>query len=177
MCIRDRMYVDSFPEAYKEEYSPRIGAVDVGRLEGIDDEDQLALSLYQPMDSPLEEARLKVFRVGAPLSLSGVLPILSTMGVEVVDERPYGLEDLPRESHIYDFGLRYGRPLPASGRDLFQDAISAVWDGRNESDGFNGLVLAAGLTWRQATVLRAYAKYMRQGRTPFAQDYIEDALK
>ena len=39
------------------------------------------------------------------------------------------------------------------------------------------LVLSAGLTWRQATVLRAYAKYMRQGGTPFAQDYIEEALK
>ena len=26
----------------------------------------------------------------------------------------------------------------------------------------------AGLTWRQATVLRAYAKYMRQGNSPFA---------
>ena len=26
-------------------------------------------------------------------------------------------------------------------------------------------------------MLRAYAKYMRQGGTPFAQDYIEDALK
>ena len=44
-------------------------------------------------------------------------------------------------------------------------------------DGFNALVLAAGLTWRQATLLRAYAKYMRQGGTPFAQDYIEGALK
>ena len=52
-----------------------------------------------------------------------------------------------------------------------------MWDGYNEIDGFNGLVLAAGLTWRQATVLRAYAKYMRQGNSPFAQDYIEDALR
>ncbi|HSV37517.1 MAG TPA: NAD-glutamate dehydrogenase, partial [Nocardioidaceae bacterium] len=100
-----------------------------------------------------------------------------TMGVEVVDERPYDLIALPRQSYIYDFGLRYGRPLPSGGRELFQDAVNAVWDGLNESDGFNGLVLAAGLTWRQATLLRAYAKYMRQGGTPFAQDYIEGALK
>ncbi len=99
------------------------------------------------------------------------------MGVEVIDERPYDLLGLPRESHIYDFGLRYAKRLPASGRELFQDAVTAVWDGFNEIDGFNALVLAAGLTWRQATVLRAYAKYMRQGGTPFAQDYIEDALK
>ena len=99
------------------------------------------------------------------------------MGVEVVDERPYQLEGLPRPSYIYEFGLRYGRSLPAGARELFQDALHAVWDGHNEIDGFNALVLGAGLTWRQATVLRAYAKYMRQGGTPFAQDYIEDALR
>jgi glutamate dehydrogenase len=137
----------------------------------------MSLSFYQPMDAGPQEARLKVFRVGRPLSLSNVLPILSTMGVEVVDERPYELAGLPRSSYIYDFGLRYSRPIPRGGRELFQDAVNAVWAGLNESDGFNGLVLAAGLTWRQATLLRAYAKYMRQGGTPFAQDYIEDALK
>ena len=100
------------------------------------------------------------------------------MGVEVVDERPYELDGLPRPSYIYDFGLRYTPADPRrTRRELFQDAVAAVWEGRNEADGFNALVLAAGLTWRQATVLRAYAKYMRQGGTPFAQDYIEDALK
>jgi glutamate dehydrogenase len=99
------------------------------------------------------------------------------MGVEVVDERPYRLENVPRPSHIYDFGLRYSGPIPESGRELFQDAVASVWEGRNESDGFNALVLAAGLTWRQASVLRAYAKYVRQGGTPFAQDYIEEALR
>ena len=52
-----------------------------------------------------------------------------------------------------------------------------MWDGYNEIDGFNALVLAAGLTWRQATVLRAYAKYMKQGNSPFAVDYIEAALR
>ena len=172
-----RSYADSFPEAYKEDYAPRTGAVDLGRLENIKGDEGVALSLYQLPDSGPSEARLKVFRIGAPLSLSHVLPVLSSMGVEVVDERPYSLDELDRESCIYDFGLRYHRPLPAAGRELFQDAVSAVWDDRNEVDGFNALVLAAGLTWRQATVLRAYAKYMRQGGTPFAQDYIEDALK
>ena len=172
-----RTYTESFPEAYKEDYPPRTAAVDLGRLESIEGDEGIALALYEPMDSGPSEARLKVFRIGTPLSLSEVLPILSTMGVEVIDERPYEMQDLPRPSHIYDFGLRYGRALPDTARGLFQDTVMAVWDGLNESDGFNALVLAAGLTWRQATLLRAYAKYMRQGGTPFAQDYIEGALK
>ena len=172
-----RTYASCFPEAYKEDYPPQTGAVDLGELEEIGGDEGFALSLYEDVAAPPGEARLKVYRIGPPLSLSQVLPILSTTGVEVIDERPYTLEGLDRESYIYDFGLRYHRAMPDKVREPFQDTIAAVWNGFNESDGFNALVLAAGLDWRQATVLRAYAKYMRQGGTPFAQDYIEDALR
>jgi glutamate dehydrogenase len=172
-----RMYTGCFPEAYKEDYLPQTGAVDLGRLEEIKGDEGFGLALYEDVGAATGEARLKIFRVGPPLSLSWVLPVLSTTGVEVVDERPYQLEGLPRECYIYDFGLRYHRALPDHARGLFQDTVAAVWNGLNESDGFNALVLAAGLTWRQATLLRAYAKYMRQGGTPFAQDYIEGALR
>ncbi|MFL6156602.1 MAG: NAD-glutamate dehydrogenase [Marmoricola sp.] len=172
-----RQYAGSFPESYKEDYPARAGAADLGRLEDIEGDEGIGLSLYERVDGGPGEARLKIYRVGAPLSLSDVLPVLSSMGVEVVDERPHQLEDVPRPSYIYDFGLRYGPGLPAGARDLFADTVLAVWDGRNETDGFNALVLAGGLTWRQALLLRAYARHMRQAGTPFAQDYIEAALR
>lgn len=175
-----RRYQESFPEAYKEDFAPRVGAMDLGRLEAVavgESGAGIDLSLYQDLDDGQGEARLKVFRIGPALSLSEVLPMLSSMGVEVVDERPYELVGLGRPTYIYEFGLRYGKALPDNSRELFQDAIRAVWDGRNEIDGFNTLVLGAGLTWRQATVLRAYAKYMRQGNAPFALDYIHEALR
>ncbi len=169
-------YSDAWPEAYKEDYAPQIGAADIGELEAIEGEEGIGLSFYRPPDCSDREARLKIFRIGGPLSLSKVLPILASMGVEVVDEWPYTLEDLERETHIYDFGLRHPKTVPWEARQRVQDALAAVWDARNEADGFNALVLDAGLNWRQVTVLRAYAKYMRQGGTPFAQDYIEAAL-
>ncbi|MDQ3483842.1 MAG: NAD-glutamate dehydrogenase, partial [Actinomycetota bacterium] len=175
-ALLGRRYLDSFPEAYKEDFSARAAAVDLGRLEAIEGNEGFDHSLYQEVDAGRGEARLKVYRIGDPLSLSEILPMLSSMGVEVVDERPYELVGLERPSHIYEFGLRYGGKLPEQGRELFQDAVRAVWDGYNEIDGFNELVLRARITWRQATVLRAYAKYMRQGGSPFALDYIEHAL-
>ena len=61
-------------------------------------------------------------------------------------------------------------------KDRFQDAFAALWRGDAEGDGFNALVLQAGLTWRQASILRAYAKYLRQGGSTFSQDYIEECL-
>ena len=175
-----RTYVNAFPEAYKEDFHARIGAADIARLEEMTpgpSGNAIDLALLEAISPLRGEARLKVYRTGTPLSLSQVLPMLSSMGVEVVDERPYAL-DLAAPTYIYEFGLRYaGSDLPARARELFQDALRAVWDGLNEIDGFNSLVLTAGLTWRQATVLRAYAKYMRQGNAPFAQDYIEEALR
>ena len=171
-----RRYLDSFPEAYKEDFSPRTASVDLGRLEAIQGDEGIDHSLYQDLDAASGEARLKLYRIGPPLSLSEILPTLSSMGVEVVDERPYALVGLARPSHIYEFGLHYEGTLPDNGRELFQDAIRAVWEGYNEIDGFNELVLGARLTWRQATLLRSYAKYLKQGNSPFALDYIERAL-
>ena len=170
-----RRYQLAFPEAYKEDFPARVGASDIARLEQIRD-GGLDLALSEDVDAAQGEARLKVFRVGSPLSLSEVLPMLSSMGVEVIDERPYQLEGLEQPTHIYDFGLRHHGAMPDRARMLFTDALRAVWSGRNEIDGFNRLVLGAGLTWRQATVLRAYAKYLKQGNSPFAVDYIEGAL-
>jgi glutamate dehydrogenase len=172
-----KAYGDAFPEAYKEDFAARTAAIDLRRLEDIPVADGISLSLYEPVDAPPEHRRLKVYRTGGPLSLSTVLPLLSRMGVEVIDERPYEIDPVDRPvSHIYDFGLAFSQRFPEECRGLFQDAFLAVWRGHVESDGFNRLVLSAALTWRQVSVLRAYAKYLRQGGTTFSQDYIEDAL-
>ncbi|WP_340539850.1 NAD-glutamate dehydrogenase [Nocardioides sp. GXZ039] len=174
--ILGRRYLDSFPEAYKEDFAPRTASVDLGRLEAIPGDEGLDHSLYQDVDAGTGEARLKLYRIGSPLSLSEILPMLSSMGVEVVDERPYTLVGLERPSHIYEFGLRYPGKLPEDSRAPFEEAIWAVEQGLTEIDGFNALVLGAQISWRDAVVLRAYAKYMKQCGSPFALDYIEDAL-
>ncbi len=170
-----RTYGEAFPEAYKEDFSARVAAADVRRMEDMGDA-PIALSLYVPVDAPEGESRFKVFRRDTPLSLSDVLPVLSSMGVEVVDERPYEIERSTGRAWIYDFGLRRSTSMPEGARDLFQDGFSAVWSGLAESDGFSALVLKAGLPWRHVSILRAYAKYFRQGGSPFSQEYIEASL-
>jgi glutamate dehydrogenase len=113
---------------------------------------------------------------------------------------------LARPFWIYDFGLRRtgagaagpepvtgqfpvvappvgDGPVPGGmpsasgpGRALFEDALSALWRGEIEDDGFNALVLDAQLTWRQIVILRAYAKYLRQAGITFSQRYIERVM-
>ncbi|CAL9472080.1 NAD-glutamate dehydrogenase [Streptomyces levis] len=182
-----RRYAHAFPEGYKADHNPRAAVADLVHLEQLKAEEgrDFALSLYEPVGAAPEERRFKIYRTGDAISLSAVLPVLNRLGVEVVDERPYELRCSDRSvAWIYDFGLRIPRPQGGSAdyfgddaRERFQDAFAATWTGEAENDGFNALVLSAGLTWRQAMVLRAYAKYLRQAASTFSQDYMEDTLR
>ncbi|MET7934672.1 NAD-glutamate dehydrogenase [Streptomyces sp. NPDC005322] len=178
-----RRYQHAFPEGYKADHSPRGAVADLQHLERLKDGEQdFALSLYEPVGAAHAERRFKIYRAGAQVSLSAVLPVLNTLGVEVVDERPYELRCSDKTTAwIYDFGLRLplreGEALADDARERFQNAFAAVWTGQAESDNFNQLVLGAGLDWRQAMVLRAYAKYLRQAGSTFSQSYMEDTLR
>ncbi|MET9669573.1 NAD-glutamate dehydrogenase [Streptomyces sp. NPDC006475] len=179
-----RRYANAFPEGYKADHSPRSAVADLVNLEELARSPKdFALSLYEPVGAGPGERRFKIYRSGEQVSLSAVLPVLQRLGCEVVDERPYELRCSDRTSAwIYDFGLRMpmssgnGDYLADDARERFQDAFAAVWQGQAENDGFNSLVLGAGLSWRQAMVLRAYAKYLRQAGSTFSQDYMEDTL-
>ncbi|MGX1670139.1 NAD-glutamate dehydrogenase [Streptomyces sp. NPDC055400] len=180
-----RRYSGAFPEGYKADHSPRAAVADLVHLEALKrGEKDFALSLYEPVGAAPGERRFKIYRTGAPVSLSSVLPVLNQLGVEVIDERPYELRCSDRTTAwIYDFGLQMpksngnGDYLGDDGRERFQEAFTATWTGAAENDGFNSLVLSAGLNWRQAMVLRAYAKYLRQAGATFSQDYMEDTLR
>ncbi|TDO51423.1 glutamate dehydrogenase [Kribbella sp. VKM Ac-2527] len=172
-------YARSFPEAYKEDFDARVAVTDAMIIDALPAEDGMAMSLYTPIDEEWEgERRFKVYRTGTALSLSQVLPHLTHMGVEVIDERPYEIRRPDDTAYIYDFGLR--APTEYEEREelrtLFSDTFQAVWDGRAESDKLNALVLRGSLSWRQVSILRAYQKYIRQGGTPFSQDYIENTF-
>ncbi|MET8446929.1 NAD-glutamate dehydrogenase [Streptomyces sp. NPDC005209] len=184
-----RRYTNAFPEGYKADHTPRAAVADLVHLERLSEEEghDFALSLYEPVGAAPDERRFKIYRKGASISLSAVLPVLNRLGVEVIDERPYELRCADRTTAwIYDFGMRIPRSLGGGNgdhiladdaRERFQDAFAATWTGKAENDGFNALVLGAGLNWRQAMVLRAYAKYLRQAGSTFSQDYMEDTLR
>ncbi|MEU9337341.1 NAD-glutamate dehydrogenase [Streptomyces sp. NPDC048290] len=180
-----RKYGNSIPEGYKADHTPRAAVADLVNVERLGEGDgrDFALSLYEPVGAAPEERRFKIYRKGDAISLSAVLPVLNRLGVEVVDERPYELRCADRSvAWIYDFGLRLpkvksGDFIGDDARERIQEAFSATWTGKAENDGFNALVLSAGLSWRQAMVLRAYAKYLRQAGSTFSQDYMEDTLR
>ncbi|HST86505.1 MAG TPA: NAD-glutamate dehydrogenase [Kineosporiaceae bacterium] len=186
-----REWGSGFPESYREDVEPRSAVDDLCRLTAMQRSTgrsgALAMKLHEGESSAPDESRFVLYR-REPLSLSAVLPFLANLGVEVVDERPYLLHSASgTEAHVYDFGIRRdagaGRGSapkalehPETMHRLFTEAFEAAWWGDAESDGFDRLVLSAGLDWRQVSVLRGYARYLRQAGSTFGQDYLENCL-
>jgi glutamate dehydrogenase len=173
-------YGDAFPAGYRDDWVARSAVVDIRRIEQLAEGEQLAVSLYHPLEAAAGSLRCKLYRRGEPLTLSDVLPMFESMGLRVRDERPHQVT--PRDgppTWIYDFGVEYaadGELAVDAVRERFQDAFTGVWLGELESDGFNALVLRADLDRRDVTVLRAVARYLRQARIAFSERYMEQAL-
>ena len=173
-------YGEAFPGAYREDFSAREAVPDIERIERLDPDGDLGMSLYVPVEPTEDDLAFKLLRSGQPLLLSDVLPLLENMGVRVSDERPYEIKPTGGPPvWIFDFGLRHDERAEFQAddvREMFQDAFARAWRGESENDGFNRLVLAARLTAREITILRAIAKYLRQAGSTFSQSYMEDAL-
>ncbi len=106
--------------------------------------------------------------------------MIENMGLKVISEQPYELRPTENETvWIQDFKLeqRSGAPIDVDAvRTRLLETFASVWFARADNDGFNRLVLAAGLDWRQIVVLRAYCRYLLQTGMLFSQSYMEQVL-
>ncbi|MFE9323967.1 NAD-glutamate dehydrogenase [Nocardia sp. NPDC052278] len=120
-------YAEAFPEAYKQDFAAQRALADVVRLERLAS-GSIDQYLYRRADSVPGSWRFTLYIGGSGISLSQVLPVLQSLGVEVVDERPYQilldpvLGDDGGERWIYDFGLLARPELLRSSLDRDLDA-------------------------------------------------------
>jgi glutamate dehydrogenase len=169
-----------FPEAYKEDVSPWVAAFDVENAAAVDTGDALRMSLYRPRKPRGGIIRFKLFQKDRPIPLSEVLPMLENLGLKIVSERPYELR-MPDDQRLWiqDFDMEPAveRELNLDIiRDLFQEAFHKTLLGETDSDGFNRLIIAAQMHWRQVKVLRAYCKYLLQTGIPFSLSYMAETM-
>jgi glutamate dehydrogenase len=165
--IAHRRYGNAFGPTYVEDVLPVEAVEDIRHMDALD-ESGFGVDLYRARTAE-NGLGVTLYRRGEPITLSGVLPVLENLGVQVVDERPY--EVTPEGSgtiYVYDFALQYSGTIDLEGTDVrrrFEEAFRLVFGGAMENDSFNRLVLRAGLSARQVTILRTYARYVRQSAT------------
>ena len=167
----------ALPAGYIEEVSPEIAADDVDHLAALAGPDDLRLSLYRSRRHG-GDIRFKFYRQHDDIPLSDALPMMENMGLRVISEHPYRVDAADGLCFIQDFeveSLQGELDIDAIDEN-FEDAFARIWRGDAENDGFNRLVLAAGLSWKQVAMLRAYCKYLLQAGVPFSQSYMEATL-
>jgi glutamate dehydrogenase len=170
-----------FPMAYEEDITPSEALEDLVDLEALREQPQaMRLKLHRPAQQKAERVHLKIVKLGDPVPISDLLPMLENFGLRVISERPYELA-WPEggAAWIQDFELEHRERLELDSANLetnFKEAFAATWSGEVENDGFNRLLFGAGLNAREIVVLRAYCRYLLQTGVPFSQAYMERTL-
>ncbi len=174
-------YCAAFPIDYREVYSPAMAVGDIRVLETLTPAHPLGVDLYRQGGAGAAHAGLKVFSQSRPISLSERVPVLENMGFRVVDERTYHIEpkDAP-DVWFHDMELESvsGQPIDLSAlENKLEECFLAVMGREAENDGYNALVLAAGLVWRDVALIRTISRFLRQIRVPYSQDYMWVTLR
>ena len=177
-----RRHIRALPIGYIDNVGVEASADDIEHLAALTGPDDLRLKLYRA-HSGSGALHFKFYRQNDDIPLSDALPMMENMGLRVISEHPYRLaiEDdagLGSAVYIQDFEVEVSNPnVDIDSIDsTFEDAFAQVWRGNAENDGFNKLILAANLSWKQVGMLRAYFKYLLQVGVPFSQSYVEATL-
>jgi glutamate dehydrogenase len=176
-----KAYGKIFPAGYQEDTSPKVACSDIEAMDAmLRDDIPRNVDLYEADDLEPGDMRFLVYSLDSPVMLSNALPILEHMGCDVHTEHPYEAKlDSGRSFWIQDFHLRHesdARIDVEAVSERFEECFMAVLERDAENDGLNRLIVSAGLSWRDVTLLRCYAKHILQLGLPFSQSYMEDVL-
>ena len=177
-----RRHAGAFPPRYRDVFAPEEAVRDLEEFERMGaGGDTIWARAYRTASDAQSSLRLKLYVLGRMLPLSACLPVFENLGFRVIAEDSYAVT-LGRanatDAVILDFQMECadGSGVDEERWESLTDAIHSILSGIAEDDGFNRLVTAAALSWRDVIVLRAAAKYLRQAGIAFSQDYIEQAL-
>jgi glutamate dehydrogenase len=170
----------AFPEALQVSTDPADAIRDVEGLEALAATGEPQCALYfDHGDDERETSTLRLYLPESPL-LSDILPIADHFGLRVLDAQLFEIEPADRAECFVE-SLRI-LPLGRSQSDLdavsgrLADALRAALTSATSSDPLNGLVLGAGLDWRQVDLLRAYLEYFQQIQGVLSRPYLSRVL-
>ncbi len=170
-------YSKVFPTIYCERNSPEQAMRDIALLESLDQGHPIALDLKISSTDENCSLTFKVFSLNGAIPLSDALPVLENLGCRVVDDYPCQLK-VSENTLVWfnEFHMTCTQSVSPEGIEFFKEYFLRVWMGDAENDPFNHLILLAELSWRQVSLMRAYAKYFRQTGTSFSPYYIAETL-
>ena len=181
-----KRWAGRLPTSYRAGVAPDSAAHDVVALDRLD-EDSDRIVVVTKHESPSAAlngdggpgmTRIVFARGGPRVQLARAMPILSDLGLHVVEERSARLHGAD-EVWIQDFGVLGPDGLPldldaVGGR--VEACIDAVWAGATESDSLNRLVVVTSMGHARLEPLRAYRRYRQRLGSRFTEGYQNDVI-
>ncbi|MEL6380603.1 MAG: NAD-glutamate dehydrogenase domain-containing protein, partial [Pseudomonadota bacterium] len=176
-------YRVAFDAGYRDQTTTDQAIEDILAIEGLGGAPH-RVRAYRKADDPDTMFRLSLYLRKGPARLSDLIPTLENFGLSIMTENahhvvPAGDEDAEDGVWIHDFKTETQACTAIDfqrTKEIFEAAMDAILKGDCEDDGFNRLIITAGLNWREAWFLRAAAKHHLQTGFAYSQRYIEDAL-
>ncbi|MFA6021899.1 MAG: NAD-glutamate dehydrogenase, partial [Rhodospirillales bacterium] len=167
-------YAKAFPAAYREAVAATEALADIGRLESL----RTGADIVAGLEERAGRKFFKLARASAMIALSQVLPRLENLGFTVLSETPFRLTpEGGAEIWLHVFEVESKAGVDSRLASAVVEAFLAVWRGIAEDDGFNRLIASSGLSWRQAALLRALARYLIQAGSPASLAYMARTLE
>ena len=169
-------YAGAFPAGYRDRYDAEEALTDLGVIETMSQGAKgaasapLRIRAYRHSGDSKLCFRFKLYHATAAVPLADVLPILENMGLKALTEdgfpiRRRNTENKKETVWVHEFELEDARGenlVFAEIKEPFESAFTAIWEGLAENDGFNRLVMELGASWREASLMRAFARYRQQ---------------
>ncbi len=178
-------YANAFPAHYRSTFGAAEAAQDILRLRDTSaeisgDKAVRKVRLYRSATDKGEQFHLKAYAIRQPLTLSDVVPALENFGFRVIEEVPTAL-DGGASGYVHDYELARMDGHDAneleSRAETIEGALARVLMNEAENDGFNQLIVGAGLDPKSIVWLRAWFRYLRQTGLTYGMDTVVTALR
>jgi glutamate dehydrogenase len=175
------VYNKAFPSNYHSRFTVEDAVEDIVYIEKFSSNDDIFFNLYQKPNAKKNHFNLKIYTLGNKIELFKIMPIIENLGFQSLAEDIFVLEvaKCGLTVFIQEFSLSVANKKTFSLDEIksnIEEAIEVIYHGKLQNYVMNGLILSAGLHWRQVFLLSAYCKYMLQIKFPYSQDYICSVL-
>ncbi len=169
-----------FAEDYRVATEPARALEDAKIIGGLSADEPTAVAFYRHEGHALSDSALKIFNRGAPVALSGRVPVLENMGFHVIAERTFEVPDDAGETvfiHDMEISSKAGREIDLSDDGaMFESLFIDVSRGAIDNDPYNGLCHSAGLDGNEIKILRSYGRYLQQAGITQSQGFVAGVL-
>ncbi|HVM96939.1 MAG TPA: NAD-glutamate dehydrogenase domain-containing protein [Candidatus Acidoferrales bacterium] len=176
-------YTAAFSASYKASTDTAAALRDIASIEALAATRAPQVEWFNPSAATGSDPRftvVKLYLVDEELVLSDFLPVLENLGLKVFAQDPVDL-DVPGigvvRIHSFFVQDRNGARIDVdSAGARLRPALLALYRQRVENDRLNGLILSAGLEWRQVDLLRTYVLHGVQIGTAPSREALTHAL-